>query len=274
MQFVERTKAAWELFEQRRDSVGWKGALALRTLDKQITTNAVGPEWPTVTINPEGSRFDLLMRTGPSSDFLVVQQVFRDRNYAVIDGLQDVHTIIDCGANAGYTSAYLLSSYPDARVIAVEPDPGNCQMCGRNLRSFGKRATIVQAAVWGSEKRLAMTRDRDDREWGREMKEISSADAEMVTGITMHHLIEQCGGKADIVKMDVEWAEKDIFAADTSWLASVRNLVIELHDEECKRVFFEAMQHWSFDLKFDNELTVCLNIAAKEQKARARAAGQ
>ncbi|MGC2661977.1 MAG: hypothetical protein WA324_28790 [Bryobacteraceae bacterium] len=67
----------------------------------------------------------------------------------------------------------------------------------------------------------------------------------------------------DIVKMDVEWAELKIFAADTSWLAAVRNIAIELHDEDCKSVFFAAMQKWNYDLKFDNELTVCLNIHPK-----------
>lgn len=63
--------------------------------------------------------------------------------------------------------------------------------------------------------------------------------------------------------MDVEWAELKIFAADTSWLAAVRNIAIELHDEDCKSVFFAAMQKWNYDLKFDNELTVCLNIHPK-----------
>jgi FkbM family methyltransferase len=259
-----RAKAAWELLNLRRLVAGWKGALNLRSLEKRVTRNEIAGKWPIITINPASARFDLAMRTGPSSDYLVAEQVFRDRNYAIIEGLRNVRTILDCGANVGYTSAYLLTSYPAARVIAVEPDDGNCRMCDRNLRSYGKRATLIQAAVWGSEKQLAVTMDRAPTEWGREVKEIVSSDHPTVAGITMHRLIEQCGGSADIVKMDVEWAELSIFAADTSWLSKVRHLAIELHDEDCKRVFFEAMKAWDYDLKFDNELTVCLNIRRKQ----------
>lgn len=248
---------------RRRPSVGWKGALALRRLDKQISRNQTAGSWPVITMNPAGSRFELSMRTGPSSDFLVASQVFANRNYAVITGLQNVRTILDCGANVGYTSAYLLSHYPRARVVMVEPDIENCEMCTQNLAHYGKRAAVLHAAVWGSEKRLAISLDRDDREWGRVVKESSSAEGAMVNGITMHRLIELCGGAIDILKMDVEWAELDVFATDTSWLSAVRNLAIELHDADCKRVFFDAMRSWEYDLKFDNELTVCLNISRK-----------
>lgn len=263
MSIPGRAKAAWALLNLRRRVIGWKGALNLRSLEKRIARNQLAGKWPIIAINPAGARFDLAMRTGPSSDYLVAEQVFRDRNYAIIERLQNVRTILDCGANVGYTSAYLLTSYPEAYAIAVEPDEGNCRMCARNLRSYGKRATLVQAAVWGTEKTLAVTMDRADTEWGREVKEIISSDNPTVSGITMHRLIEQCGGSADIVKMDVEWAELSIFSADTSWLSNVRNLAIELHDEDCKRVFFEALKPWDYDLKFDNELTVCLNIRHK-----------
>ncbi|HEX4809896.1 MAG TPA: FkbM family methyltransferase [Bryobacteraceae bacterium] len=263
MSVVERARAAWRLLNDRRQVVGWKGGLNLRALDKLITSNQIDGKWPTITINPSSARYDLSMRTGNSSDLLVASQVFKERNYAVIEGLRNVRTIVDCGANAGYASAYLLTSYPAARVIAVEPDLENWRFCSQNLRRYGKRATVVHAAVWGSEKRLAITTERDDREWGRAVKELVSPDSVTVSAITMHRLIEQCGGSADIVKMDVEWAELDIFAADTSWLSSVRNLAIELHDEDCKRVFFNAMKPWSYDLKLDNELTVCFNLRPK-----------
>ena len=36
--------------------------------------------------------------------------------------------ILDCGANVGYTSAYLLTRFPTAFLIAIEPDPGNAEI--------------------------------------------------------------------------------------------------------------------------------------------------
>jgi hypothetical protein len=124
---------------ERRRAVGWKGGFMLRTIDKRIARNEIGGDWPVITINPADSRFDLRMRTGPSSDYLVAKQVFGEKGYAIIAKLPNVRTILDCGANVGYTSAYLLTGYPSARVIAVEPDAENCRICAENLRGYGTR---------------------------------------------------------------------------------------------------------------------------------------
>ncbi|HWF48251.1 MAG TPA: hypothetical protein VG168_14675, partial [Bryobacteraceae bacterium] len=70
-----RAKAAWELLNLRRLVAGWKGALNLRSLEKRVTRNEIAGKWPIITINPASARFDLAMRTGPSSDYLVAEQV-------------------------------------------------------------------------------------------------------------------------------------------------------------------------------------------------------
>ena len=41
------------------------------------------------------------------------------------------------------------------------------------------------------------------------------------------------GSTIDIVKMDIEGAEQTVFAADVSWLARVRALIIEWHPDRC-----------------------------------------
>jgi FkbM family methyltransferase len=261
MNQVSRALAAWRVFNERRRATGWQASLKLRRIDKLAARKKIGKEWPRITINPARAQHELLMRTGNSSDYRVAEQVFKDRNYATIEALPNVRKMIDCGANVGYTSACLLSHHPAASVIAVEPDQENWLLCQRNLKSYGDRATVLRAAVWGSDRKLAVTSGGSPLEWARQVSEAPGSNHDdIVEGMTMRRLMELSGGVVDIVKMDIEWAELDIFKADTSWLASVRNLAIELHDDECRRVFFKAMNQWNFDLELTNELTLCLNI--------------
>jgi hypothetical protein len=44
------------------------------------------------------------------------------------------------------------------------------------------------------------------------------------------------------------------------WLPHVRNLVIELHDEECSRVFFSALARYDYRLLSRGDLTYCLDL--------------
>ena len=82
------------------------------------------------------------------SDYFVFNQIFRHPEYACVAGLPRVELVIDCGANAGYSAAYFLSRYPQCRLIAVEPEPGNFALLQRNLAPYGERAKPVHAGVW------------------------------------------------------------------------------------------------------------------------------
>ncbi len=65
-----------------------------------------------------------------TSDLAVWNQVVHQRQYAPVvrileeAGCLDVETILDLGANIGLTAAYLGAIYPNARILAVEPDAG------------------------------------------------------------------------------------------------------------------------------------------------------
>jgi hypothetical protein len=47
----------------------------------------------------------------------------------------------------------------------------------------------------------------------------------------------------DILKIDIEGAEKEVFADSTAWLGRVRAIIIELHDRlkpGCSRSFYNG----------------------------------
>src|SRR5262245_51740970 len=65
--------------------------------------------------------FPYVIRHG-TSDFAVFCEVLLQEEYACIPHLDDVRTIVDAGANVGFSTRYLLRRFPSARVIALEPD--------------------------------------------------------------------------------------------------------------------------------------------------------
>jgi FkbM family methyltransferase len=245
-------------------SIGLMHAFHLRCYD-------LVRRWGSVTL-PSSVRFTLrnasypvTMRTGGSSDRQVLHQVFIQEEYEPL-ALEYPNVILDLGANVGYSSAYFLSKYPTARVVAVEPDPDNCALCRRNLSPFGKRATVVHGAAWPERVRLVLVRGafRDGREWATQVKPAAHAEGEVanVEGYDVPALIGLTGGtQIDLLKIDIEGSERELFERNTdTWLPSIRNLCVELHDHDSAAAFFGALSRYSFDCFRSGELTVCRNL--------------
>jgi hypothetical protein len=55
----------------------------------------------------------------------------------------DVPVIIDGGANVGYASLYFAACFPDALVVAIEPDPASFALLCRNVAQFQNIPTFV-----------------------------------------------------------------------------------------------------------------------------------
>ena len=70
--------------------------------------------------------------------------------------LKSVSFILDLGANVGFASAYFLNCFPESRILAVEPDEGNVEMCRTNLEPYGERAQVLHGAVWSHNTRLSL----------------------------------------------------------------------------------------------------------------------
>ena len=98
-----------------------------------------------IYLRSKHSRHPLFCRP-QTTDILVFDQVFIEREYQSLDGLSSPELINDCGANVGYSSAYFLTRFPRAKLLAVEPDPGNFAALERNLSHYRPR---VQAFMTG-----------------------------------------------------------------------------------------------------------------------------
>jgi FkbM family methyltransferase len=112
------------------------------------------------------------MRAGRSTDWRTFDQIFIQDQYGPLADLDSPELVVDCGANAGYTSVLLLNWFPGARVIAVEPDPANVEICRKNLAPYGDRAMLLAAAVWSRNARVMLSPGTlgCGKEWAREVR--------------------------------------------------------------------------------------------------------
>ena len=103
------------------------------------------------------------------------------------------------------------------------------------------------------------------KEWAFQVRECREGEKPHLYGESIDQLLRKSGFESiDILKIDIETSEKILFSRNyDSWLGKVKNMVIELHNQECEDVFFKAMSGYDYDLSRSGELTVCKNIKPK-----------
>lgn len=203
---------------------------------------------PHVALRVPGHPFPLFARQG-SSDGSTFEQVFVDRAYELHRPLQRPALLVDAGANVGYASVYLAQRYPDATVIALEPEPTNFALLRQNTRPY-PNVRPMQAALWSAKTRLDIANPGDEKNSIR-VREAARGAGDVET-LTVPDVLALAGRKRiDLLKIDIEGAEKELFeAADTTWLGRVDHLVIELHDwmrPGCSAAFYRALVPYAFD---------------------------
>jgi FkbM family methyltransferase len=239
----------------------------LRWYVAKVLTRLPIPGPRRIIVRPPDLVHPVAVRMFPSSDDFVFDQLFVRREYApVCRRPGEARFILDLGANVGYASAIFASRYPSARILAVEPDPRNYELCRRNLEPYGERIHTVLGAVWANSTRLALERGNfcDGREWATRVAEPAPGSNAEVEAWDISSLLDLAqAGEADLVKIDIEGSEAEVFAAGTAqWLPRVRNLCIELHDEKCREIFFRAMAGFDYELEEHGEYTFCFDLRA------------
>ncbi len=182
-----------------------------------------------------------------TSDVSTFEQVFVNHLYDLaID--EQPKLIIDGGANVGYTTIYFANRWPRARIFAVEPEASNYAVLRKNVAGY-PNVTAVQAALWSKQTNLEIQNPGDDN-WSFRVGPSEARTNSSCEAITVQELIERAGGdRVDILKLDIEGAEKEVFSSDYSWLKQVQAMVLELHDwitPGCSNAVYSAAREYSF----------------------------
>lgn len=227
MGLVEGLKSHYRLFGGR----GVLLAARSRLMRKQVVvdTTSAGFEHP----------IRVRLRT---SDTSLLEEVILNCEYE-FKPPEPPRTIIDAGANIGLTSVFLSNRFPNAQIIAVEPDPGNFAILQRNVAPYPNIRPML-AALWGRNQLLQLV-DAGCGSWGFQTREMDQhAHGSGVPGMTVDGIMERFGWHhVDVLKIDIEGAEKEVFATASKWIDRVGMIIVELHDRlkaGCSEAVFSA----------------------------------
>jgi FkbM family methyltransferase len=146
--------------------------------------------------------------------------------------------MIDAGAYIGDTTAYFLSRFPDLQIVALEPNPKSYHLAEQNLAPYGERVTLLPYALSASEAPVYISGD----ETGARIHDAEGVEAEATT---ISRLLERFpSGRVNILKLDIEGAEEEIFRAHPeTWLSKVDLLIVETHGPNITRTVLGALEH-------------------------------
>ena len=165
---------------------------------------------------------------GDTVDFAVFNSIFTKGEYDLNIGFKPEY-IIDAGAYTGVSTVYFHHKYPEAKIIAVEPEKSNFDLLVRNTKPY-KNIFCVNAGIYGEDAPLVISDHAVEKYAFRVERSISPGES--VPGFKIETLMKEFQlPRIDILKMDIEGAEYSVFVQDPdAWLTRVRVLVVELHE--------------------------------------------
>jgi FkbM family methyltransferase len=196
------------------------------------------------------------------SDFSVFRQIFMNGEYDIPLPIKP-KIIIDAGANIGLASLLFNFNYPDAIIFALEPDPTNLKLLKHQTRAY-KQIKIFPYALWNSRTNLSLISEGYDA-WGIRVSDNEVNNALSVKGIDLTTFMQENSiHEIDLLKIDVEGAEKEIFSVNFEyWLKRTRILVIELHENiqaGTEMIFYNAIRSINHRIERSGENIVVFNM--------------
>ena len=214
-----------------------------------------------LTLHVRGLPSPVYCRAG-GSDLRVFAQVIANREYRCLDQSHIPELVIDCGANIGLSTVYFLTRFPNAHLIALEPDPDNFKMLARNTAGFSDRVTLLQAAVWNKNTRLVFSDAGalDRHEWAKTCREAAESEVPRIQAFDIPTILGMSSFKrVGLLKVDIECGELALFDQSAKdWIDLVDAIAIELHGAACEKAFRRIVREEDFLVSHCDELTVCL----------------
>ena len=227
-----------------------------------LRMSAEKPKWPLIPRRRTPWRLNLRNLGAPihirpsTSDYYVLRDLFEDQEYEQVR-LFDVPpdaTIVDLGGNIGLSVRWFLTRYPAARITVLEPDRSNLELLKMNCRDAiaAGQVTPIQAFAAAVDGKAEI--DRSDLAWGFKKRDTSSnvtPQTELIPCLSMRTLLHTGGiDQIDLLKVDIEGAEKELFEDCRDWIGRVRNIAVETHPPYTVDDLYAALRRngWSFDI--------------------------
>lgn len=191
-----------------------------------------------------------------TTDFDTYEHVFVMKQYDIHINFKP-RTIIDGGANIGMSAIYYALRYPDAKIISLEVSPENFEQLKYNTRNFPNVKPICKG-IWNETGHLKII-DEGKGANAFMVQKVDTAGSDTIPAISIADIMkEEKVDILDIVKLDIEGAEKMVFENNyEEWLPKTRLLIVELHDRMqpgSSKAVFNAITKYDFicETKWEN----------------------
>jgi FkbM family methyltransferase len=191
-----------------------------------------------------GDTLPFFLRDQSSSDKDVIQQIFVNKNYELarlarfndiaseykrILGAGRTPLIIDCGANISASPIWFAKSFPNARILALEPEPHNYEMLQLNCRKLPNIKSVRGAISCTNE--TLFVEDPGAGDWGFRTTGRPTKRNIATPAYSIESVVRQCGDvDLFLVKIDIEGGESRLFEREYEWIERTELIIIELHD--------------------------------------------
>lgn len=164
---------------------------------------------------------------------LLVQEIFEGGEYWFACDKSDP-TILDCGSHIGLSIAWFKRRFPQARIIAFEPDPQNFQLLQANVAINGFEGVELLNLAVSSRKGTARlfgdfgvaapvaSAHSLRQEWGTQR-------SEQWILVNTVPLADYITGPIDYLKLDIEGLETEVLNSIEQHLHLVRAIGLEFH---------------------------------------------
>lgn len=210
-----------------RESKTFRSLLTPLSAAKYLCWRAAGASRP-IRLNLAETGGVLTLREWEHNDYATAYEIFVHECYRPMArrSPHDYRTIVDLGANVGFSCLYLSRMFPRAHIYAFEPHPVHYRHLAENVKNNGlsDRVTLYEAAAGTSPGKAYITdSDRQSHLVGQEQ-----TSAFPVQIVDLYECLGALPG-IDFLKMDIEGGEYQVLADARFPALGVRELVMEWH---------------------------------------------
>jgi FkbM family methyltransferase len=167
----------------------------------------------------------------------------------IVDNAESpVRVIVDAGANIGIETIRMRHFHPLAQVFAIEPDLGNYRVLNENVTEEKRWIETVPRGVWSTDTGIRIL--AGDTNEGFSVRPVEPGETADLKAITMNSILERVGGEIDILKMDIEGSEYEVFLHNTEWVDHVKVFIFECPDRDhpgAAQQMFRTLAHLPLD---------------------------
>jgi FkbM family methyltransferase len=197
-----------------------------------------------------------------TADAAVFSQIFGDRELEI--GLpSQPRFIVDAGAHIGLSSIWLSQRFPGATIVSLEVESSNFSLLKMNTASY-KDIIPLHKALWWEKAELEI-QDPAEGNWGFRVNEDPAEVANRVQSLGVSDILHEFNRNTiDLLKMDIEGAELEVFSNDSeSWIDQVSVIAVESHERfrpGCLSAIRGAIAGRGFSERTHGEYTVLTQV--------------